>query len=262
MFFTISQWYIFNYSSCTMIHIQTLNKKNLNMYHCAKIWICIIDHSSCTMIHIQFFFCTSRSLYIHMFFHMIFLFQDYSSCACFGIGYIYKNVKIYISISSRRYVKYIYIHIYIYMYIYIYIYITSEWVMSLVTYEWVNGSCHIWMSHVPSEWVISRINGSMSHLTYELVMSHMNESCHIWISHVTIECVAFAFLQNTILRDESQSICDMTPSYFTWTMYLWCDSSTCSEAMYANERVNQSLLKEWIGLFWKSCARTKEFRTC
>jgi len=38
-----------------------------------------------------------------------------------------------------------------------------------VTYEWVmshmNESCHIWMSHV----------------TYEWVMSHMNESCQIWI---------------------------------------------------------------------------------
>jgi len=27
----------------------------------------------------------------------------------------------------------------------------------------------------------------MSHVTWEWVMSHMNESCHIWISHVTCE---------------------------------------------------------------------------
>jgi len=26
----------------------------------------------------------------------------------------------------------------------------------------------------------------MSHVTYECVMSHMNESCHIWMSHVTL----------------------------------------------------------------------------
>ena len=34
----------------------------------------------------------------------------------------------------------------------------------------------------------------MIHVTYEWVMSHMNESCHIWMSHVTYErliCVAF-----------------------------------------------------------------------
>ena len=28
----------------------------------------------------------------------------------------------------------------------------------------------------------------MSHVTYEWVMSHINESCHIWMSHVTHEC--------------------------------------------------------------------------
>ena len=52
----------------------------------------------------------------------------------------------------------------------------TTWV-SHVTYEcvmsYINESCHIWMSHV----------------TYEWVMAHMNESCHIWMSHVTYEWV-------------------------------------------------------------------------
>ena len=37
----------------------------------------------------------------------------------------------------------------------------------------IRESCHVWMSHV----------------TCELVVSHMNESCHIWVSHVTHEWV-------------------------------------------------------------------------
>jgi len=60
--------------------------------------------------------------------------------------------------------------------------------LSRVTYEWVmshmNESRHIWMSHVTYEWVMSRMTESyhiwMSHVTYEWVMSHMNESCHLW----------------------------------------------------------------------------------
>ena len=69
--------------------------------------------------------------------------------------------------------------------------------MSPVTYEWVmshmNESCHIWMSHVTYEWVMSHMNASchiwMRHIMYEWVMSRINESCHIWMSHVTYEWV-------------------------------------------------------------------------
>jgi len=41
---------------------------------------------------------------------------------------------------------------------------------------------HTWMSHVTYEWVMSHLNESchrwMGHVTFEWVMSHMNESCH------------------------------------------------------------------------------------
>jgi len=79
-------------------------------------------------------------------------------------------------------------------------------------YEWVmphkNGSCYVWINcdiyksvtlhmntshHTNSmqekrghkSWRYTRIR----HVTYEWVMSHMNESCHIWMSDVTYECV-------------------------------------------------------------------------
>ena len=69
--------------------------------------------------------------------------------------------------------------------------------MSHVTYEWVmshmNESCLIWMDHVTYEWVMSHMNESrhiwMSHVTYEWIMSHMKDSCHIWMSHVSYEWV-------------------------------------------------------------------------
>ena len=45
------------------------------------------------------------------------------------------------------------------------------------------------MSHVAYDWVMLHMNESchicMSHVTYGWVMSHMIESCHIWISPVT-----------------------------------------------------------------------------
>jgi len=68
---------------------------------------------------------------------------------------------------------------------------------SHVSYERVmshmNESCHIWTSHVSYERVMSHMNESCliwtSHVTYERVCSHMNESCLIWTSYVSYECV-------------------------------------------------------------------------
>jgi len=51
-------------------------------------------------------------------------------------------------------------------------------------------TCHVWMSHV--SWAAQQVpvrESNMSHVTYEWVMSHMNELCHIWTSHVTYECL-------------------------------------------------------------------------
>ena len=54
-----------------------------------------------------------------------------------------------------------------------------------------------WISHVTFERVMSHLNESchiwMSHVTFEWVMSHLNVSCHIWMSHVTFECVVSQF---------------------------------------------------------------------
>jgi len=92
--------------------------------------------------------------------------------------------------------------------------------MSPVTYEWVmsrmNESCHIWMSHV----------------TYERVMSYMNESCHVWMSHVTKKppCGSnFLSAPATWLIHmwHASSMRDMTHPCVTWLIHVWHDSSIC-----------------------------------
>jgi len=59
--------------------------------------------------------------------------------------------------------------------------------MSHVMYECViahvNESCHVWLRRGMYEYVVSRIN--VRHATHGWVMSHMDESCHMWMSHVT-----------------------------------------------------------------------------
>jgi len=97
--------------------------------------------------------------------------------------------------------------------------------MSHVTYEWVvsqmNESFHIWMSHVTYEWVMSHMNESchiwMSRVTYEWVISHMNEACHIWMSHVTYEWVMSHM-------DKSRHI---RMSFITYEWAMSCRNEPC-----------------------------------
>ena len=65
-------------------------------------------------------------------------------------------------------------------------YIASR--MSIVTYEWVmshmNESCHIWMSHVTYEWVMSHLNHSDMYESCHVCMSHLQSSYHqVLFSH-------------------------------------------------------------------------------
>jgi len=75
-----------------------------------------------------------------------------------------------------------------------YICVMSRIYESYVRYGWVMSSIETEVVaqrlHTPAEThVISYVTYSMSHVTYEWFMSHMNESCHIWMSHVTYEWV-------------------------------------------------------------------------
>jgi len=110
--------------------------------------------------------------------------------------------------------------------------------MSHVTYEWVmphiNESCHICMSHVTYECVMSHMNEAcqiwMCHVTYEWVMPHMNESCHIWTGHVTCEWV-------TSHVNESLY---MWMSYVTYECQIWMSHVTYRESRRHKESCAQS----------------------
>jgi len=114
------------------------------------------------------------------------IFRHHSLCHVNKSCHIWMSHVTYVNESYHVWMRRIWTH----SYSDITCYVTS---ISHVTYEWVmshmNESCHIWMSHVTYESVMSHIHESchiwMSHVTYEWVMSHMNESCHIWMSHVS-----------------------------------------------------------------------------
>jgi len=113
--------------------------------------------------------------------------------------------------------------------------------MSHVTYEWVmshmNESCHIWMSHITYEWVMSHMNKSchiwIRHDTYEWVMSHTNESCHIWMSHVTYEWVLW----------------HMNESFHRWMIHITSKTQIThhdiAQLMIAN-KASQSLARLYV----------------
>jgi len=92
--------------------------------------------------------------------------------------------------------------------------------MSHVTYEWVmshmNESCHIWMSD----------------FTYESVMSHMNESHHIWMSHVTYEWV-MSHMNESCLTHEWESC-----RKYEWATHMNVSSHTYKRVKHAT-RINE-----------------------
>jgi len=111
-------------------------------------------------------------------------------------------------------------------------YVTYEWVY--VTYEGVmsrmNESCHVWMSHVN---MIELCHVWMSYVTYEWVMSHMdesmshkNESCHTWMRHVTYDTLQ-AQREIGRLPDRLQQVLVELQSHVTYEWVMSHMNETC-----------------------------------
>ena len=86
----------------------------------------------------------------------------------------------------------------------------------------MNGSYHLWISHVAHEWVMPHFNESchisMSHVTYQWVMSHINESCHISIIYGRYANISRWW---SIHWRHDSLICDMTHWCVTWHIDIW-----------------------------------------
>ena len=101
-------------------------------------------------------------------------------------------------------------------------------VTSLYTWRhiksWMNESCHVWMSHVPSDdtdLIICAHTNLIHRITsWRYVTSHMNEPCHEWMSHVpsddtdliTFLCDCYDMQQ---LWHDSVHTCHVTHSHVT-----------------------------------------------
>jgi len=113
--------------------------------------------------------------------------------------------------------------------------------MSHVAYEWVmshmNESCHIWMSHVTSITCNGRVRMNLSESC-----NILKESCPIWMSHVSYEWVVSHIWMNHVPYK-----CDM--SHMNESCRIWMShvtSNTCTG------RVRMSLNGTWL-ILKESC---------
>jgi len=110
------------------------------------------------------------------------------SCHIWMSHVTYEWVMSHMNESCHIWMRHATYHVYVYVYVtevMSHMNVTSRHI-HIVTWRLEPKSCHICMSHVT--WVMSHAVTYVcdrSHVTYECVMSHMNESCHICMSHVT-----------------------------------------------------------------------------
>jgi len=92
---------------------------------------------------------------------------------------------------------------------------------------------HICMAHMCNATYQHTTSISHMHGTYEWVMAHMNASCHICTRHDAYEWVMSHINESLVpmydiaCLGHDSCICDMTPSYVTWLIYILHNSFTC-----------------------------------
>ena len=114
----------------------------------------------------------------------------------------------------------------------------------------MNGSCHIWMSHVTYIWVMHAWNSTFKHCVGIYLLS--NESCYTWMNLYAFTCdTAYSYLWHNpficlarlmhmcaIYVTWLMYICDMTHSYVWYDSHmnaLKCIHKACHTWMHLNE---------------------------
>ena len=130
----------------------------------------------------------------------------------------------------------------------IHMWLICDMTHSIFSFKPTSVSCHIWVTY---EWVISHINESCH------AMSHMS---HIWMSHFTDTMCIFSFKPTSVLAIHS---------HVTWLVYMWHASFICMTHSYITD-----LMYIWYGTFTRifnfihlrhdSLRRdmTREYATC
>jgi len=97
----------------------------------------------------------------------------------------------------------------------------NQWLWACRRKGWCPFVCShitIWMAHMWMRSSFSLSSICMSHVTYEPVMSRVNESCHTWMYHGTCECVATCrSLLNEWVTSRINELCHV------WTSHVTCE---------------------------------------
>ena len=109
-------------------------------------------------------------------------------------------------------------------------------VVSHVTYEWVtshmNESHHIWMSHVTYEWATSHVNATrhvwMRLVTHEYVITHLNESWVMTRKSFSCKWVNHMWMQMHRLSTKCVVCCSVLQYVAVCCSVLQCVAVCCS----------------------------------
>jgi len=97
-----------------------------------------------------------------------------------------------------------------------------EWRKKWVESPYERVMSHSWMRQVLCYKGTGTVVLCMSHVIYEWVVSHMNESCHIWMSHVTYEWVMSHMNESCVERNMSHIRANESCHIYEWVMpHTW-----------------------------------------
>ena len=102
--------------------------------------------------------------------------------------------------------------------------------MTHMMHSYVTWLIHMWRFSFNRDMLIRHVTYGMGNVTYEWVVSHMDESWHTWTSHVTYECVMWVI--SHMIESRRMNVTRFIhswhdSSYVTWLSHMWHVSALC-----------------------------------